>query len=87
MNDQSAVPQLWAKQGDVVTCINGHPICTIARDVFLDEPRGNVFTDWQQPEPEKTQTVPSIRCAACRGVWIRQTGRNTYAFHFADGWR
>lgn len=87
MNDQSDTPKLWAKQGDTVCCLKGHPICDIAHDIYLGDPRqGSDFTNWQQPEPDKATAVPAIRCAICKAVWLRQVGRS-YQFHFAEGWR
>lgn len=88
MNDQSDAPKLWAAAGESVTCIKGHPICDIAHDLFVGDGRsGADFTNWQQPEPDKSESVATLRCQQCRGVWVRGNPREGFQFHFADGWR
>ena len=92
MNDAPNTPAIWARQGEVVTCINGHPICHIARDILVGEPRdGSHFTDWLQPEPDRSESVADISCRECRGVWVRGNIRDGYQFHFGnnprEGWR
>ena len=87
MNDMSD-DRIWARKGETVTCIKGHPICDISRDLFYGEPRhASQFVNWRQPEPEITQSVSEIRCKECRGIWIRGNTRDGYQFHFAEGWR
>lgn len=72
--------QVYAKAGEIVTCENGHPICTIGRDIVIGEPWDpTALVDWQQPEPT-IGTFP--KCAIC--------GEDFYlsgALHFEDGWR
>ena len=34
MNDMSDAPKLWASKGETVTCIMGHAICDMARDIY-----------------------------------------------------
>jgi hypothetical protein len=81
-------PKIWARKGEQVVCIKGHPICAIAHDIHVGDPRsGTNFTDWVQPEPDKATSVAEIRCAICRSVWIRGSRPSGYQFHFADGWR
>jgi hypothetical protein len=89
MNDLSEAPRMiWARKGEVVTCIKGHPICAISRDIYVGEARmGNHFTDWQQREPDRSASVAEIRCERCRGVWLRGNPKDGYAFHFSEGWR
>ena len=90
MNDQSEAPKLWAKAGESVTCIKGHPICDISRDIYVRDGKGRQgsdFTNWQQPEPDTSVPVAKIRCTQCRGVWVRGNPRDGFQFHFADGWR
>lgn len=92
MNDQSEAPRLWARAGETVTCINGHDICDIARDIANDERHSpSQFANWRQPEPSTSTHITAIRCAECRGVWIRmgraQSGHSVYQMHFEKGWR
>lgn len=88
MNDQSEAPRLWAHKGETITCISGHPICDLARDIYTCEGRASAdFTDWKQPEPARDLSVADIRCTDCKGVWIRGNARDGYQFHFSDGWR
>ena len=76
---------LWSAKGDTITCIHGHPICDIARDIYVGDGRTfDDFTNWRQPEP-KDIPYAQIRCTECRGVWVRADG---WTFHFADDtWR
>lgn len=94
MTDQPDTRPVWANKGEAVTCINGHPICEIARQIFVGDGRsGADFCNWQQPEPPKEQSVAEIRCTECRGVWIRGNTQAGYQFHFGvfadptEGWR
>ena len=88
MNDMSEapppnVPRIWAHKGEAITCINGHAICDLARDIYLGEPRqGDHFTNWRQPEPHRSCPVGEIRCTECRGVWIRGNPQAGYQFRF-----
>jgi hypothetical protein len=80
--------ELWASKGEVVTCINGHPICTISRDIYVGEGREDSdFENWKQDKPDRRTSVADIKCNRCRGVWLRGNKRDGYAFHFASGWR
>lgn len=88
MNDTSEPRRIWAHRGECVCCLKGHPICEIARDIFVGDPRsGEDFINWSQPEPDKTTSVADIRCTICRAVWIRGSKRGGYQLHFAEGWR
>jgi len=89
MNDMSEAPKkLWARKGEVVTCVrSNHPICSLSRDVYVGDRKFDIFTDWQQPEPQKGDSVHKIRCVHCRSVWIRGSRAGGYSLHFADGWR
>ena len=88
MNDQSETQKLWAHEGEVVTCINGHAICDIARSLYVGERRDNShFINWRIAKPVETDPVGKLRCAQCRGVWIRGSTRGGYQFHFDNGWR
>lgn len=91
---EATPPRIWANKGEAVTCVNGHNVCEIARDIYVGDPRsGEDFTNWFQPEPDKETSVAEIRCKECRGVWIRGTVRGGYQLHFgnlpdpSEGWR
>ena len=74
--------KLWANKGEAVTCVNGHPICIVAKHLYIGDPHSpENFTDWAQPEPDRDTKVVEIRCVKCRGVWIRQ-GATAYQLHF-----
>lgn len=81
---------IWAKTGETITCVKGHPICEIARDINVGDERSTAadFTNWYQPPPDKAVPTSAIRCNICRGVWVRPDG---YTFHFGvapdDEWR
>ena len=90
VNDQS--PPVWALKGETVTCINGHPIVDVAHNIYIGDARsGEDFTNWRQPEPDRSTSVAEIRCTECRGVWIRGNVAAGYQFHFGsdrtEGWR
>ena len=88
MNDMSNAPRIWAHKGSQITCTQGHPICEIARDVYVGEPRsGADFTAWQQTEPDRSTSVADIQCTVCGGSWINGGTDSGYRFHFEDGWR
>ncbi len=84
----SNTPKLWATKGECITCTQGHPICEIAHDIAIGEPRGSGnFTNWKQPQPDHYKPVSDITCNQCGGSWINGNPRNGYRFHFAEGWR
>lgn len=86
MNDMSQKP-LWARKDEAVTCINGHAICHVSRNIAVGDGREKSdFYRWEQPQPDDKTPVAKIRCRRCRGIWIRG-GRGVYQFHFAEGWR
>ncbi len=71
----------YAKAGDVVTCENGHAICSFVRDVDVGEAFDAAAVDgWTQPEPKIGDIVSP--CAKCGARWFK----GVY-FHFEDGWR
>lgn len=73
----------YAREGDVVTCENGHPICEFIKTVYvgdIQDPK-NQLGFWHQPKPEVGQTeIP--RCNTCGGRWYLWG-----VLHFKDGWR
>lgn len=55
---------------------------------MIGDPRhAGDFTNWQQPQPDKSTQVADIRCTICRGAWINGSKKSGYRFHFLDGWR
>ena len=88
MNDAAPTPRVWAHKGEAIVCLNGHPVCEVARTLYFGEPlSGKHFTNWVQPEPDHSESVANIKCKQCRSVWLRGNKRDGYQFHFADGWR
>lgn len=80
----TAPPSLWARGGETVVCVNGHPICDIACDLYHGQARAaEHYVNWRQPAPDHSMRLAAIRCTECRGAWIRTNGQ----VHFADGWR
>jgi len=74
----------YAKAGEQVTCENGHPICTIATDIY----QGQMFDpaslrDWVQKTPIIGTSFDMLACVHCGAAWVR----SNYIMHFADGWR
>lgn len=91
MNVMSDKP-VWASKDETVTCVQGHTICTVMRDIhFGDPPDRAFFGDWQQPVPSDDTQITEIRCKRCRGVWVRwaqsRAGQRVIQFHFPEGWR
>jgi len=92
VNDLSEAPKLYARQGEAVVCVRAqHVVCHMARDVYVGAQRGNIFTDWRQPEPDRKLSIHKIRCVHCRAAWVRKAkgpdGRPCVQLHFAEGWR
>ena len=76
---------LWATKGEIVTCVLGHPICDVARDIHVGDGRSSGdFTNWHQPQPSPSTSLADIRCTICRAVWVRPDGMT---YHFENGWR
>ncbi len=70
----------YARKGEIVTCEQGHPIFTFARDVKPTEKFDpSALTDWKQAEPQAGERPT---CAVCGGQFHKGG-----AFHFKDGWR
>jgi hypothetical protein len=94
---------MYAKQGERITCENGHLICVVARDIEVGQmpERGKDLKDWQQPEPDVGTLAKDIKCAQCGAEWFGADvldqldlteGRSLkllspMRFHFEDGWR
>ena len=58
--------KLYAKEGERVTCEDGHHICTLAADIPLYS-TGALKADWHQPEP-KIGDQPV--CKICGKMWF-----------------
>jgi hypothetical protein len=86
MQDMTPERRLYAAKGTPITCVRGHTVCHVSHDVYVGDPHGNIFADWQQSPPDKKLSVHRIRCRLCRGAWIRGR-RPVYQLHFAEGWR
>lgn len=92
MADDGRSKMTWAHQGEAVTCVNGHPVCHVARTIHVGDARSpDDFCDWSQAEPDRSQPVPAIRCTVCHGAWVRGDRTSGYQFHFGTrdhgGWR
>jgi hypothetical protein len=74
----------YAREGEVVTCENGHPICEFIQTVYVGDTQDpeNQLGFWHQPKPEVGQN-PVPRCSKCGGRWYIAGG----IMHFKDGWR
>jgi hypothetical protein len=60
-------------QGDVVTCENGHEVCTVTADIFVETLNwGTHFGDWKQKEPTVGDRLP-LWCAVCGAPYMAQT--------------
>lgn len=80
------VPDLWANEGEKITCTNGHFICEVARDIKRDdiqEPTKD-FRNWW-PGMQATDFIgeTDIRCPQCEALWFQDGWR----VHFENGWR
>lgn len=83
--------QLFARNGEWVTCANGHRICQFTRDVVV----GEMFDpaamgNWQRQVPRRGTMHYDALCTVhepgaalpCGAEWFHGT-----SYHFADGWR
>jgi hypothetical protein len=64
--------ELFAAKGEHVTCPNGHVVCTIARDLHVEDQMNPAadFVDWVQSEPAVGTPTSEIRCETCGKWWI-----------------
>jgi len=59
--------QLYASKGEVVTCENGHEICELSKDVFVDDLiMVEQFENWRNQKPPMPCEVitPCQTCGA-----------------------
>jgi hypothetical protein len=63
-------PTRYAKAGEIVTCLNGHEICTVAKDIFVfDLISVSQFKNWRhQPQPVPHDTIKS--CTTCGAPYV-----------------
>lgn len=81
--------QLYASKGEVVTCENGHEICELSRDVFVDDPIiVEQFENWRNQEPPKPYEIIKP-CQTCGARFI-DTAQYPYGgswLHINEEWR
>lgn len=78
---------LFARRGEMVTCVNGHVICVVDRDIVRGE-RANIqnqFTDWHQPMPDPAAVIPA--CAQCGDIWFMNDHLHGMRLHISGDWR
>jgi hypothetical protein len=82
------------RQGDVVTCENGHEVCTVRADLFPETLNwGSYFVNWRQHEPVTGDPTP-LWCAICGAAYMVQTiedegdllNRPMHAYIQGQGW-
>ena len=61
---------LYASAGEIVTCLNGHEICTVAKDIFIfDLISASQFENWRnQKAPVPHDTIEP--CTTCGAPYI-----------------
>ena len=79
---------LYASAGEIVTCLNGHEICELAKDIFVaDLISVEQFKNWRhQPEPQPRD--PITPCMSCGAPYV--TSASVYAgtrLHINGVWR
>jgi len=64
---------LYASAGEIVTCLNGHEICELAKDIFVaDLISVSQFKNWRhQPQPQPHD--PITPCMVCRAPYVNST--------------
>ena len=64
-------PQLYASKGEVVTCENGHEICDMAKDVFVDDClMVEQFENWRNQKPPMPCEVITP-CQTCGAPFVK----------------
>jgi hypothetical protein len=66
-------PTLYASAGEIVTCLNGHEICEIAKDIFVAEMISVAqFKNWRhQPQPQPHDEITP--CMSCGAPYVNST--------------
>ena len=64
---------LYASAGEIVTCLNGHEICELAKDIFVaDLISVEQFKNWRhQPQPQPR--YPITPCMSCGAPYVTST--------------
>ena len=74
---------IFAREHEIVTCSNGHPVLEVVNDLRPVGPvRAADFRSVQVGYPDPAQGEPMRPCAECGEYFFR--GRK---MHFEDGWR
>ena len=82
-------PLLYASEGEVVTCENGHEICELSRNIFVDDRiMVEQFVNWSNQEPPEPHEVIKP-CQTCGARFI-DTAEHPYGgswLHINGQWR
>lgn len=79
-------PERFAEAGEIVTCENGHEICTVLADLHRGQKvQAEMFGDWQEGQI-KGEAGNAIATCHCGALFVKQQGTG-FALHFPDGWR
>jgi hypothetical protein len=75
---------VYAHAGEVVTCENGHEICTFKETVMVGQIQelDRQIGDFRQERPKVGDMLP-LYCTICGARWAGAWG----TFHFKGGWR
>lgn len=75
----------FLRAGEMITCTAHHPICRVARDIYVGEPMhetiGTDFYDWRQPAPQPGTPYSRIQCDSCGALYCRD-----FEMHTTEGW-
>lgn len=81
---------VYMREGEMVTCQNGHPIARVTRDCYVGEVMMADMLDWQEGIKPRVQGDLLGKCDICgkafNGSDLDET-KPTGLLHFADGWR
>ena len=68
---EEAEPTLYAKAGEIVTCLGGHEICELAKDIFVADPiQTSQFTNWRNQKPPEPND-PIEPCKTCGEPFVK----------------
>ena len=74
---------VYASKGEVVTCVNGHPIYKISGNIFIVRSPISIQVERTKGQLTADECAPRCKCGAPYARWI---GTNI-ELHFSDGWR
>jgi len=66
--------QKIASKGQIITCTNGHEICELAQDFFMDQDvNPDLFISYRPPQQIITEShrINEIQCQVCGAQWIQ----------------